>query len=335
MPISFAFELTDEPTNYLIQIAWNVEPMITAILEREAWDYILPKVEGDKWTRGVLNNLLFRGVSEESREIALESRVPPKYPLPPYLVATLRGSSFWYAGQTHDAGIKKLNRLKKLLTSGRWIELLPIVLEGNEDVFKDLSPAVLFLIRTDHTITTSKVFSTATASELCLLRRRKKISHKEFLLHWARSLEKSNDSQLDNDLIDIISSEKENVNELISRMLKLYEPQLKNIAFEKKLSLRVLSILIRNKVVSPNFIRLNEGWLRSIINRMSLMNGIRLIKEKVIKREDLTKKDCDRLIMDLFFDNKTREEKRIVQLNEAINHGLFTREDIPRTFFIK
>ncbi|WP_025047597.1 NACHT domain-containing protein [Sulfitobacter mediterraneus] len=331
LPIAFTFELTDKLSSTFVDAALEVDPLITAVSLRGSWQSLPVGLEGNLWTHGVVKILLDLDASSEEREASILARTPPKYPLPLYLESTLRSGAFWYAGQSHKAGRSRLDRLKKTMSPGLfpWIELLPAALAGGDWDAKDLSDALRLLHGVSPTPTLSSVLSTATASELCALRRQKKISAERFLTSWARAVARSNGAQRELDLIGVLAAEKEKGRELVPRMLQLYPTELRKIADERTLSLRLLSILVRERVVTAKMMREDGHRLRSIIERMSMMNALRLAKEKVVCREDLTEQDRKRLVVDLWLDKKLREAQKVSRLSDAVSSGLLAYEDIP------
>ena len=321
MPVAFTLELIEDPSDALLSAAWNVEPLIVAAAARDAGQLAELLIEGDAWTQGVLRAMRNEDVSEEARAITIVARLPPKYPLSTYLVSTLRGSAFWYAAQTHEAGAVRLDRLRRLLCARRfpWIELLPAALAGNEAWGIDLGPALRAVVDVATVPSFSDVLSTATVSELCALRRRKGISAGTFLSSWEHALGKTAGLQLELDLVDILRSERENVREIVRKMLPLYRTQLRAIAGEPDLSLRLLNILVREGAISAQDIRREAGRLDAILSRMSMMNAIRLAKSRVVRRVDLDEQNLTRLV----YASSPNEIKK------ALEAGLLLAEDLP------
>ena len=90
-------------------------------------------------------------------------------------------------------------------------------------------------------------------------------------------------------------SERESVREIVRKMLPLYRTQLRGIAVEPDLSLRLLNILVREGAISAQDIRREAGRLDAILSRMSMMNAIRLAKSRVVRRADLDEQERTRL----------------------------------------
>jgi|GEM_PF-2862778 len=321
MPVAFALELIEDPSHALMSAAWQVEPLIVAGAARDAGLLATMQIEGDAWTRGVLRALRGEDVSAEARAITIGARLPPKYPISPYLVSTLRGSAFWYAAQTHEAGATRLDCLRRLLCGRRfpWIELLPAALAGKEAWGGELGPALRALVGVPPPASLSEVLSTATVSELCALRRRGRISAETFLSSWEHALGETTGPQLEMDLVDILRSERESVREIVRKMLPLYRTQLRGIAGEPDLSLRLLNILVREGAISAQDIRREAGRLDAILSRMSMMNAIRLAKSRVVRRADLDEQERTRLV----YASSPKEIKM------ALEAGLLLAEDLP------
>ena len=321
MPLAFAFELIDNPSDALVNAAWQLEPLIATVAAHDARRLASMRIEGDPWTRGILRALREEDVSAETSEITIAARLPPKYPISPYLISTLRGGAFWYAAGTHEAGASRLGLLKGLLCGRRfpWIELLSDALAGNSAWGSDLGPALRSVVEVQPTPSLSQVLSTATVAELCALRRRGKISAETFLSSWEHALGEASGSQLDMDLIDILRTEREKVRDNVRKMLPVYRTQLRSIAAERSLSFRLLNILVRERVITAREIRSDTGRLDDILSRMSVMNAIRLAKSRVVCRTDLDEQERTRLIYEC--------SRR--QINDALNVGLFLPEDLP------
>jgi cold shock CspA family protein len=319
--LAFAFELIDEPSDALMVAAWHLDPLITMMAARDSTRLASVPIEGDPWTRAILRALRGEDVSKETMEVTIAARLPPKYPISPYLISTLQSSAFWYAADSHEAGTSRLDLLLGLLSGGRfpWIELLSDALAGNPTWQPNLSPAQRLLVGVEAPSSLSEVLSTATVAELCALRRRGKISAGTFLSSWEHALGDTSGVQLEVDLIDILRTEREKVRENVRRMLVNYRATLRQIAADRRLSLRLLSILVREKVISAREIRSDRDRLQDILVRMSVMNAIRLAKCRVIARSDIDERDRTRLIY----------ESSQSQIASGVEVGLFVLEDLP------
>lgn len=329
MPLAFAFELIEDPAPSFLDMAWQSEPLIVAAAAGDVSDLGSTRLGMDAWSRGVLRTLCGGDASEDARTITIEARLPPKYPLPAYLVSTLRSSTFWYAAQAHEAGAARLVRLQKLICGRQfpWIELLPDALIENNEWGADLSPALRLICGASPRPSLNEVLETATVSELCALRRQKRISADVFLSQFERALTRSVGDQLELDLVDILRSEKDKADAVVGKLLKRYGSDLRRIAGEPDLSLRLLNVLVRNHVIEPFEIRSDPERLQSILSNMSMMNALRLAKAGVIQAADLDTDTRDRLI----FEKKTKKE----QIRQALRCGLICDEDLPRELLSK
>ncbi|KPH67125.1 hypothetical protein ADT71_02855 [Novosphingobium sp. ST904] len=329
MPLAFAFELIEDPAPSFLDMSWQSEPLIVAAAAGDVSDLGSTRLGMDAWSRGVLRTLCGGDASEDARTITIEARLPPKYPIPAYLVSTLRSSTFWYAAQAHEAGAARLDRLQKLICGRQfpWIELLPDALIENNGWGEDLSPALRLICGASQRPSLNEVLETATVSELCALRRQKRISADVFLSQFERALTRSVGDQLELDLVDILRSEKDKADAVVGKLLKRYGSDLRRIAGEPDLSLRLLNVLVRNHVIEPFEIRSDPERLQSILSNMSMMNALRLAKAGVIQAADLDTDARDRLI----FEKKTKKE----QIRQALRCGLICDEDLPRELLSK
>jgi cold shock CspA family protein len=323
MPLAFAFEMLDQPSPSFLDAAWKVEPLIVATRVGDIGNHRAKEVDGDLWLQAVLKILLGEDPAEQVRDIAIISRLPRKYPISPYLLASLNSRAFWYSAQTHDVGTTKVEHLRDLIcgTDFPWIELLEDALIGCRSVSDGLSPSQRAITGSSPSPTIAEVLSSASVSELCALRRRKLISANIFLNSWKAALDRSPKAREELDLLDIIRTEKEQGTEILRGMLPRYQAQLSKIAFEPKLSLRLLNILLRGGVVSVEEVRKRPGFLENVCSRMSMMNAIRLTKTRLLRRSDINDETRSRLI----FDRNTNPHK----IQEAIRLGLLEPEDLP------
>lgn len=323
MPLAFTFEMLAQPSPALLDSAWRVEPLIVAAGTRTAQKNRAEEVADDLWEQAVLNVLLGKDAAAQARAISIIARLPPKYPISPYLLTSLNSHAFWYAALTHAAGTARVERLRGLVCGPDfpWIELLADALVGCKAWGEGLSPALRAIAGVSPTPTLSEVLSSCSVSELCALRRRKMISADTFVASWKTALDRSSPGRLDLDLLDILRTEKEQVDDILQDMLPRYRAQLRRIAVEPELSLRVLSILLRGRVVPAEELREQRGFLANVCTRMSMMNAIRLAKQGVLRPADIDAGTRARLV----YDRKTTKRN----IDDAVRSGLLNPEDLP------
>jgi hypothetical protein len=324
MPLAFAFELVAEPSDALLSAAWQEEPLIVAAALRNDAPFISLPVNRDDWTNGVIRALRGEDVSADAQAIANRARLPPKYPIPQYLLSTLRSVGFWYAAESHEAGRSRLERLRQMLCSGRfpWIELLPHAVQGRPAWADGLGPAQRLLAGVSESVPLGEVLATATVSELCSLRRRNHIAPETLASAWRNAINEDSGLQLEIELIDLVLTE----SEIISGLLPLYRHQLRAIARHWNLSLRVLNILVRSRVISAREVREESGRVADIVAKASLMNAYRLAKQRVLIRQDFDEAALNRLI----YASDPKEWKKNVM--RAVEAGLVGPEDLPPEF---
>lgn len=323
MPLAFAFEMLAQPSPALIDSAWRVEPLIVAAGTRNALHHSAEEVADDLWVRAVLNVLLGEDAAAQARAISIIARLPPKYPISVYLLASLNSGAFWYSAMTHTTGAARVERLRELIcgTDFPWIELLVDALVGCKVWGEGLSPALRAIAGVSPTPTLSEVLSSCSASELCALRRRKMISTETFVSSWRASLDRSLAERVDLDLLDILRTEKEQVNDILRDMLPRYRAELRRIALEPELSPRVLSILLRGGAVRAGELRERPGFLANVCARMSMINAIRLTRQGLLRRADIDAVTRARLVYD--------RNTKLGNLREAIEIGLLDPQDLP------
>lgn len=323
MPLAFTFEMLAKPSPAFVTSAWRVEPLIVAAGFRGELHYHANDVANDLWEEAVLNVLLGKDPAAQARAISIIARLPPKYPISHYLLRSLNSHAFWYAALTHAAGVARVDRLRRLVSGPDfpWIELLADSLVGCKALAEDLSPALRAIAGVSPSPTLDQVLSSCSVSELCALRRRKMISAETFVGSWQTVLDRSSADRLDLDLLDILRTEKEQVNDVLQDMLPRYRAPLRRLAVEPALSLRVLSILLRGGVVQAEELRERHGFLTNVCARMSIMNAIRLARQGLLRPGDIDTETKARLI----YDRRTTRRN----IDDAIKCGLLTPEDLP------
>ena len=294
MPLVFAFELIHNPSKEFLQSAWIVEPMLVAAAIRDSKRLasLDISVHTDLWLRGVLRVMRGEDATAETRELSYVSHLPPKYPLPNVLVASLQGTPFWYSGQTHKEGVVRLKRVQNLIfdRSSMWVELLPHLSSGKLIKKKDISPAQQVLIGEIKGKDANTALENATVAELCTLLRYKKIPKSYFISHWEEALQKSDDTQVHLDLIALLRTnaklgKQEQVK--LSDFNNEQKAHLYKMGKNWKLSLRLLNILVRERILTVKDIRDEPGRLEDIISNTSSMNAFRFMKNGIIKQEDI------------------------------------------------
>ncbi|WP_158270883.1 RNA-binding domain-containing protein [Thalassorhabdomicrobium marinisediminis] len=323
MPLAFTFEMLAQPSPALVDSAWRVEPLIVAAGTRSELHHHAKDVADDLWEEAVLNVLLGKDAAAQARAISIMARLPPKYPISQYLLSSLNSQAFWYTALTHATGVARVDRLRGLVCGPDfpWIELLADTLIGCKAWAAGLSPALRAIAGVSPTPTLREVLSSCSVSEFCALRRRKMISAETFVSSWKTALDRSSADRLDLDLLDILRTEKEQVDDVLQDMLPRYRAQLRRIAVEPELSLRVLSILLRGGVVQAEELRERRGFLANVRARMSMMNAIRLAKQGLLRPADIDAGTRARLV----YDRKTT----VRNIDDAIRSELLNPEDLP------
>lgn len=323
MPLAFTFEMLAQPSPAFVDSAWRVEPLIVAAGTRSELHPRAKDVAHDFWVEAVLNVLLGKDAAAQARAISIIARLPPKYPISQYLLSSLNSHAFWYTALTHANGIARVERLRGLVCGPDfpWIELLADTLVGCKAWAEGLSPALRAIAGVSPTPTLREVLSSCSVSELCALRRRKMISAETFISSWKTALDRSSAWRVDLDLLDILRTEKEQVDDILQDMLPRYRAQLRRIAVEPELSLRVLSILLRGGIVQAEELRERPGFLANVCARMSMMNAIRLARQGMLRPADVDAGTRARLV----YDRKTTRRN----IDDAIRNGLLNPKDLP------
>lgn len=147
------------------------------------------------------------------------------------------------------------------------------------------------------------------------------ISAEIFVSSWKTALDRSKVERLDLNLLDILRTEKKQLNDILRDMLPRYRAELRRIAVEPELSLRVLAILLRGGVVHAEELRARPGFLANVCGRMSMMNALRLTRQGLLRQADIDAATRARLVYD-------RNTKR-TNLKEALERRLLDPQDLP------
>jgi len=324
MPLVFAFELLQNPSKEFLHNAWIAEPLLVAasIRAKVSFDF-LPKNE-DPWIRGILRAMLGDQKIPETGELAYKSHFPPKYPLPRVLIETLRGTSFWYSGQSHQEGVARLKRLKDLILDRNsiWIELLPYVASAQPAWKKDLSPAQRLLIGDIPEENVKAALESATVLEMCTLLRFKNngIYNNFIKSNWQSALQRSDDAHIKTDLIALLRVNKDLGNPIkFSQFTNEQQNILRDIGKDWRLSFRLLNILTREGILTAKDIRNEPGRLTDIISRTSPENAYRFMKNGTIKHRDFDS-NIERL-------EELTGKMRPGAVQDLLEKGLLTKHD--------
>lgn len=319
MPLVFAFELADTPSEAFLHSAWSAEPLLVSAAMRDGERLTTFPIHRSlsPWLRGVLRTLRGEDAQADTMEIAYIARFPPKYDLPAELINTLRGMPFWYAIQTHSEGEQRIERLRDLTQNNRdiWVELLPTICIAQPDWVDSLNTPQRLLIEDNFPDELAEVLNDTTVSELCILYRNRKISKKQLRDSWKNALSTSSGEQLKMDLILLLRTNEIKVSQFNGHQREC----LKEIGEHNSLSPRLLNVLLREKVVSKNLLRNQPGRIEQLFDRMSPLNATRFVKNGIISRKDMTQPRLKKLVSRI--ENSNDE-------NALINSGLVTLEEI-------
>jgi hypothetical protein len=297
LTLVLAFELIERPTRDFLDAAWVAEPLLVAVALRSDEQLLRLPIHrhSDLWLRGILRAMRGEDATAEIRELAFFSRLPPKYPLPASLTNSLRSAAFWYAGESHQIGRLRLDRLRKFLLdrNSMWIETMPYLAEVDSSIAQRLSPAQKMIadIHADSTVLDAINLREATVIELCTLLRYKKMSNTQFATHWRDALGAANAVHRETNLLAVIRTAKEFKGGTVRVNLRdLDQPHweaLSQLGQHWKLSLRLLNFLVREGFVNVHSLRTDPGRIVDIVERLSPMNMYRFLKARIIDRGDI------------------------------------------------
>jgi len=296
LPLVFALELMRNPPQEFIERAWRVEPLlVAAALQDSRLLARLPiHLHEDLWLSGFLRAMRNEALIPESRLLVLASRFPPKYPFSEKLVSALRGSAFWYALRAHPEGQAREQRITALLLDRDevWMELLPHACANQEALRQRLSPAQKVLAGVPEAGRDVDV-GLLTLRELCSLTWHRLVSEQHFLDGWRGALDRCRGHHVDDGLVALLAT-----NPRLGKKINTLEfddfstgeiERLRDISGNWSLSLKVLNILVRQRVVSAEQIRSEPDRVRDIVARISANNAFRLMKSRVLVPEDFSR----------------------------------------------
>lgn len=195
MPLAYAFELETDPPAALVREAWRREPLLVAAALRDTarLSALLIAEGGDPWLTGVLRTLRGEPCDAESERIAHDLLYPPVHSLPEALTEALASQAFWYAGLTHDAGIQRLEGLRRLITEREepWLDLLPLVCHGHPQWKQHLNPAqqaVIAIEEGENTQNKKIIEDSLNINEIILLRRKSLLGENQISQRRKRDL---------------------------------------------------------------------------------------------------------------------------------------------------
>lgn len=332
MPLVFAFEILDNPSEQFIHSAWSAEPLLVAAAMRNTERLsMLPIKEDSLWLSGVLKALKGQETADITRNLVFSARLPPKHKIPSYLLGTLRSLPFWYALQSHEDGENRTNHLKELILDHGdvWLEVIPDACAGQPSWLDDLSIVQQLIIGKSEQSDISLALKHATVSELCALLRYRIIPAEYFRKHWKEALFKSDDLQLEMDLISLLRTNEINPSQFNSQQTA----RLKKVGDNWHLSPRLLNILVRSRIVSFKEVREKPGRIDNIISKMSPMNAVRFAKTKVLSKKDITSVRLNTLIkkIETLDDARRLMESELVKRSEIPDELMEHIEELSRT----
>jgi len=300
MPIVFAFELFDQPPEHFVQTAWKIAPLLVcAALRDQDRLRLLPEPIGrhqapqnDLWVRGIIKCMRSESVAEATGKLAHLGRTPSpgryfqKHPLPEELIAALEGVAFWYALSSYEQGRDRIERLQHLIIDRRnlWLELLPHVIVAQPEWLVHLTNAQRLLVGELEDCEREQALAEASVVELCYMARNHIIADEEFRRHWKRALNVENSEPLELEILALLSAKKIEVSQLNGRQRAV----LKGIGNSKELSPRILGVLVRDNILQADEVRQDKMQIGRLLDSVSPVRAIQLMKRRVLKREDFS-----------------------------------------------
>lgn len=332
MPLVFAFEILDNPSEQFVHSAWSAEPLLVAAAMRNTERLsMLPIKEDNLWLSGVLKALKGQETADITRNLVFSARLPPKHKIPGYLLGALRSLPFWYALQSHEDGENRINHLKELILDHGdvWLEVIPDACAGQPSWLDDLSIVQQLIIGKLEQSDISLALEHATVSELCALLRYRIIPAEYFRKHWKEALFKSDDLQLEMDLISLLRTNEIKPSQFNSQQTA----RLKKVGDNWNLSPRLLRILVRSRIVSSKEVREKPGRIDNIISKISPMNAVRLAQTKVLSKKDITPVRLNTLIkkIETLDDARRLMESELVKRSEIPDELMEHIEELNRT----
>lgn len=331
---AFTFEMLPHPAKALARAFLQADPLMTALmlqddslLDDEAVGAVAQS--HGHWVACTVATLQDRPVSGLLEHLLIETHLPPKYPITRQLTEVLRSELFWASAEMYRPD--RLRRLEDAILSGEfpWTELQQEALEGHPALVEQQSTALRLLAGDRQAgILGKEEIKALSPSGLCALRRKKHLSFDVFFAALKQQLLHLSDDALQLALVDAVRSEKDEANALVSYLASRYKRQLQRLALDERLSVRVLSILLRNRVFSRSEFRDIPGKVAEVCVRSSLMNIIRLGQIGLIERSDLSDDDVARLVFDTSAGSRHQD-----YMKQCVELDLLTKDDVPEKIY--
>lgn len=331
---AFTFEMLPHPSKTLVRAFLEADPLMTALMLQDGSlldDEAMGAVAQSHgyWVACTVATLQDRPASGLLEHLLIEAHLPPKYPITKQLTEILRNELFWTSAEMYRP--ERLRRLEAAFLSGEfpWTELQQEAVEGQPALAERQSTALRLLAGDRHAgVLGKEEIKALSPSELCALRRKKHLSFDVFFAALKQQLLRLSGDALQFALADAVRSEKDEANALVSYLAGRYKRQLQRLALDERLSVRVLSLLLRNRVFSRSEFRAIPGKVVEVCARSSLMNIIRLGQIGLIERSDLSEDDVARLVFDTSAGNKYQD-----YIKQCVELGLLSEDDVPEKIY--
>jgi hypothetical protein len=335
MPIVFAFELFDQAPEHFVQTAWKIAPLLVcAALRDEKRLLRLPEPQGryfapqnDLWVRGVIRCMRGESVKEITHGLAYSGRTPSpgrylqKHGLPEELTSALEGIAFWYALNSQELGLDRIERLQHLLIDRRniWLELLPHAIVGQPEWLLHLTEAQKLLVGELEGGKRSEALASASVGELCYMARHRIITDQEFRENWKRTLNVENTEPLELEVLALLASKKIRATQFNGSQRSL----IKQISKNRELSPRILKELVKDKIIQPEEIRKDRAHIKHLVDHASPLRTKQLLAWRILRYEDFSESQIRALL------DRVENDKDIAYI---LGTGLIkSRQEIPKS----
>lgn len=332
---AFTFEMLPHPGQALVRAFLQVDPVMTSLMLQDASmldDDALHAVaqRHGHWVAYAAATLQARPAPSLLEHLLIEAHLPPKYPITRQLTDVVKNELFWTSAEMYRP--EHLRNLEQAVLSGEfpWTELQREVLEGKPELAAQQMTALRLLSDNWQAgALTKEEIATLSPSALCALRRKGHLSFDAFSSALKRQLSPLEGDPLQLALVDAVRTEKEETNVLVPYLVGKYKKQLQRLALDDRLSVRVLSILLRNKVFTRSEFRSVPGEIAKVCARASLINIIRLGRIGLIQRSDLSEDDVARLV----FDTSVGRRRHQDYMRQCVELGLLRDDEVPEKIY--
>lgn len=240
--------------------------------------------------------------------------------MPLEITSALESFHFWYALNSHPDGEERRERLQHLIIDRRdlWTELLIHCIDGQPDWLHHLNASQKFLLGAETDRSAEHAISEASVYELAYMNRNGIISDAVFRTYWKPAMYQDGHEPRENDLFAILGTKRVRPREFTGKQRAL----LKHLAEQRLVSPRILHVLRKDGIITPENIRSDPSLFQNLLNNVSPLRAKQLIQSGILKREDFSAVQLQSLV---------QKAKTPGDIQSLLSSGIVrSRQDFPK-----